>query len=137
MVDSIHTIEYNGAIIYYYGDKQFTIEEFTGGMVKSYVSGYYESTHDYNLRITRCNDLYIRYLYTDANYRNQGLATRLLRYAVLQAHKIGIVRVRLEDMSDRYKQDNNIYVKLGFVYDTDSNDGLMVCSINRMYQMNM
>lgn len=48
--------------------------------------------------------------------RNRGVGTALLRGVALGCLRLGLRRIDLDDMSDRFGQKNNIYVKFGFRY---------------------
>ena len=52
-------------------------------------------------------------------YRNRGYGTSLIHYAINE-NKENITMVILEDESKNVKKENNIYLKLGFVYTTEN-----------------
>lgn len=45
--------------------------------------------------------------------------THLMKHACTAALSRGITKVRLDDCSDRYRKDHNIYTKVGMLYETD------------------
>ena len=57
---------------------------------------------------------HILYIYVPEHCRNQCVGTRLIGESAKMCRKIV-----LDDMSDRYRQTNNLYVRLGFVYMTE------------------
>lgn len=63
--------------------------------------------------ITYCN---IDYLYTYAEFRFGGYATKLLQILDLFCIRHNIDEIRLDDDSDRFGMNNNIYLKNGFIY---------------------
>ena len=49
-----------------------------------------------------------------------GIGTYLLLTVIAYAKSFSIFTTKLEDMSDKYRTPNNIYEKLGYVYEDDS-----------------
>ena len=47
---------------------------------------------------------------------NQGHAINLIKEFLLEVRQLGAVHVELEDCSDHYRSDHNIYLKCGFQY---------------------
>lgn len=74
----------------------------------------------------------IEYIYTDDSvlqitslqtkpaYRGRGHASRLLKQVMREAKKAGMRTIELDDMSDRYRQEGNIYLAHGLRYVSDS-----------------
>ena len=60
--------------------------------------------------------LYITSLHTEEKYRGNGYASKLLKFSIKQAKENGIRYVELEDMSDNFRKDRNIYINHGFKY---------------------
>jgi GNAT superfamily N-acetyltransferase len=58
-------------------------------------------------------------LYTEKPFRNKGYATYLLKYAIDYCRSKGVHRIVLDDCSDNFKKQNNIYLKCGFRYVED------------------
>ncbi len=63
--------------------------------------------------------LSIVYLHVDPEYRNQKIGTTILKYAMNDAKNSGIRVATLDDMSDNYRMNNNIYLQNGFNYLND------------------
>lgn len=61
--------------------------------------------------------VYLTSVYVDYHYRGRGIATRAIRDVALYARRMGANRIKLDDMSENYRQVHNIYVKLGLTYD--------------------
>jgi len=61
-----------------------------------------------------------------------GIGTYLLLCAIAYAKSFDIFTAKLEDMSDGYRTPNNIYEKLGFVYEDDSGPE-MIGLVNDIY----
>jgi hypothetical protein len=55
------------------------------------------------------------------NYEQKGYGTILLNevISILRKKYSNIRTIELDDMTDRYRQPNNIYVKFGFTYKQD------------------
>ena len=49
----------------------------------------------------------------------KGYATRLLKFAINKSIKKGLYIIELDDMSDNFRKQHNIYVKHGFGYVSD------------------
>lgn len=67
--------------------------------------------------------VHLVYMFVNPNHRGKGLGESLLKlmfsYCIHKMeHKgIGMFDIFLDDMSDRYGQTHNIYLKTGFSYD--------------------
>ena len=56
-------------------------------------------------------------VFTPPDERRQGIATSLiLRLVAYCREQHGVTVIELDDMSDHYRQNDNIYLKLGFKY---------------------
>lgn len=60
--------------------------------------------------------MYLRSLFVEPMYRGEGNGTKLLQHGIQFAHNVGIRDITLDDMSDRYRCKDNIYLKNGFKY---------------------
>ena len=47
---------------------------------------------------------------------NQGIGSKLLCQVISDCKEININLIELDDMTDRYRKSNNIYLKFGFKY---------------------
>ena len=60
-------------------------------------------------------------VFTPPDERRQGIATSLiLRLAAYCTEHHGVTVIELDDMSDHYRQNDNLYLKLGFNYLEDN-----------------
>ena len=121
-------------IIHYIGNKQYTYQQFmkcisdTNCVIGHITSAHFiTNTHklrnkEYNVYLegTICN------LVVNKKFRGQGYGTRLLRIAMDEIKKKNIHVIKLDDMSDRFRKKNNIYVKHGFKYINDNGPD-MIC----------
>jgi GNAT superfamily N-acetyltransferase len=65
----------------------------------------------------KSNSIYISDLNVDFNYRCKGLGTRLLYEVLIDVYlNLGVKYAFLVDATDRYRQIDNIYTKMGFTY---------------------
>lgn len=71
----------------------------------SYIQCYF-STEDNNITITNLR----------SNMSGKEYATHLIIYICKKANNQHIEYVTLDDCSNRYRDKNNIYIKLGFTY---------------------
>lgn len=55
-------------------------------------------------------------LKTNNPFKNKGFATELLTVSLDYLKKKNILKIELDDMSDRAWEENNIYIKFGFKY---------------------
>jgi len=55
-------------------------------------------------------------LYVDKSYRNDGIGSLLLNQLIEFAKNQRITQIMLDDMTDRYRKQHNIYLKHGFKY---------------------
>lgn len=55
-------------------------------------------------------------LYVDPSFRNKGVGSILLNQLIEYAKKNNVSKIVLDDMSDNYRENRNIYVKHGFQY---------------------
>ena len=63
--------------------------------------------------------MYISDVSTFPNYTRKGYGTQLIRRALWEARRNGCSYVKLDDFSDGFGTDRNIYVKNGFKYEHD------------------
>jgi hypothetical protein len=76
--------------------------------------------------ITRQSEpLSIQYLHVNTRMRGHGLGTCLLASICLAASRLNTRTVALDDYSDQYRNRNNIYLRVGFIY-TEQNDPAMI-----------
>lgn len=61
-------------------------------------------------------DKYTTIIYLNSIKQNKGYGSNLLRECINDCLKLGAVLFTLDDMSDRYRSQHNIYTKFGFVY---------------------
>lgn len=54
---------------------------------------------------------------TDPDYRYKGYASQLIRRAIWEARRNGCTHIRLDDCTDAFNSDHNIYIKNGFTYE--------------------
>jgi GNAT superfamily N-acetyltransferase len=56
-------------------------------------------------------------LFVPGHMRGQGLGTYLIKKLIINAYNDKNIKIiELDDMSDNYRKNNNIYKKLGFYY---------------------
>ena len=60
-------------------------------------------------------------LYIDSEFRNQGYGKKLLELFLTEAFSYNALHVELDDCSDNYRKQHNIYIKYGFKYDNNDN----------------
>lgn len=58
----------------------------------------------------------VTYIYTCQLYRNNGYATKLLQYLKNLCKKFGVDIIELDDCSDNFGKNNNLYINNGFTY---------------------
>lgn len=67
-------------------------------------------------------------LYVDRKLRNKGIGSILLDQLVQYAKNNHVNKIVLDDMTDNYRQPNNIYLKHGFQYvNKDGPEMELVC----------
>jgi GNAT superfamily N-acetyltransferase len=54
---------------------------------------------------------------TESDYRYKGYASQLIRRAIWEARRNGCKHIRLDDCTDAFNSDHNIYIKNGFTYE--------------------
>lgn len=62
----------------------------------------------------RC--LYINFVDILPEYQNKGFGILLIEQILNEAASNGVVHVELDDCSDRYRNNHNIYINCGFKY---------------------
>lgn len=77
--------------------------------------------------------IYISFLHVDPDHRGKGYGTRLL-YEVLMDYYVNhdIRYAYLADTTDRCRQSNNIYTKMGFTYVQIADDNDMVGNLRHI-----
>ena len=58
----------------------------------------------------------IKWFTTHSDYRQKGMGDYLLKNVIRYAKENNIKEIELDDMTDRFSQKDNIYLKNGFVY---------------------
>jgi GNAT superfamily N-acetyltransferase len=61
----------------------------------------------------------INNLNVEEQYRGNGFGTLLIKEALFDSYNMGMLYAELDDMSDRFRQTDNIYIKIGFKYIND------------------
>lgn len=59
-------------------------------------------------------------LHTMAEYKGMGFGSDLLKFIKQYCADTNIKTITLDDCTDNYRKTNNIYLKNGFLYDTDT-----------------
>lgn len=75
----------------------------------------------------KCGLAAITCLEINSEYRHQGYGATLMREVMGYLYDHSIRYAELDDVSDYMRKPNCIYVKLGFVYDSDDNH--MICNL--------
>lgn len=95
--------------------------------------------YENNMFIASCNfcfsenNLYITSLHVNHNYRLRGFGTKILYEVLIDSYLNHNVRYAfLADATDRYRQKNNIYTKMGFTYIKISDDNDMIGNLRHM-----
>ena len=70
-------------------------------------------------RIKRAPRCHISNLHIHPQYRGNGWSNFLLNAVFRTGGAYGVDRIVLEDYSDRYREDKNVYVNNGFKYASD------------------
>ena len=105
----------NNNIIFYLYDSTVPLRELNSKDVIGYVNFYIDKEE---------SDINISYLSVNENIegfdlRRSGFGTYLLFIAILYSKTQGISKVTLDDMSDGYRTDHNIYLNMGFTYEDE------------------
>ena len=105
----------NNNIIFYLYDSTVPLRVFNSEDVIGYVSFYIDKEE---------SDINISYLSVNENIegfdlRRSGFGTYLLFIAILYSKTQDISKVTLDDMSDGYRTDHNIYLNMGFTYEDE------------------
>lgn len=66
--------------------------------------------------ITSSRTFLLMHLYVPPHARRRGIATLLLYHLAHRLGGDGCCRIELDDMSDRYRLENNVYTRAGFEY---------------------
>lgn len=61
-------------------------------------------------------EIIIKYLKIEKKFRGNKYGIYLLDYVIKKSKKENIKRILLDDMSDKYRKPNNIYIKKKFKY---------------------
>jgi len=62
------------------------------------------------------NTCIIKYIIVKDEFRNKGYGTMLLQELIEYCKECKINKIELDDMSDNFRKDNNIYLKNNFQY---------------------
>jgi GNAT superfamily N-acetyltransferase len=79
------------------------------------------------------NTIIVLFLDVINGFKNQGIGTRLLIEVMRDAYDSGILRIELEDVSDRCHKKNNIYVKAGLYYKYGNQDNSMRGNLRHIF----
>jgi GNAT superfamily N-acetyltransferase len=95
-------------VVYYISSKELCVQELK--MYYKLLPGFIEVIFHPSCKEMTVID--IKSTYTGKEY-----GSHLLVHACNEAKKRGITKVILDDCSDRYRAEHNIYIKLGLTYD--------------------
>jgi ribosomal protein S18 acetylase RimI-like enzyme len=85
----------------------------------AYIEGYLERNLIDDKIIINERRAYISNLWVKESLRGQGIGTYLLKKFIKNLDDLGVIHVELDDVSDNYKKNKNIYIKFGFKYKRD------------------
>jgi hypothetical protein len=102
---NLHELNYNKSTIYYFNPEPLSLQEFKQN--HTHLPGYIETFWDFNE-----SNITINFLNSTKKYTGSLLLLTLF----IQAYEHGIETVSLDDMSNNYRQANNIYIKMGLKY---------------------
>lgn len=60
-------------------------------------------------------------LYVNPIYRNNGYGMKLMKDFLTKGYGLGVIHIELDDCSDNYRKNHNIYIKCGFKYTSFDN----------------
>ncbi len=98
---------------------QLDINLLKGDINIAHATCYIKYENYYNLRQSKCfiNAICtIGYIGTTKTYRNKGYATEIIKYIKKYCYENKIKIITLDDCSDNFNKENNIYLKNGFQY---------------------
>jgi ribosomal protein S18 acetylase RimI-like enzyme len=95
--------------VMYLSDKKIDNIKSNLDKVRGYIVYYYDDEED---------SITVQWFWVNEKHRGCGYGNKLLKN-LIDNYKDFIEKIELDDMSDMYRKDNNIYVKNGFRY-TDS-----------------
>jgi ribosomal protein S18 acetylase RimI-like enzyme len=72
-----------------------------------------------SLIIYKNNTATITWIKTKKENRNNGYASKLLHHIIEYCKKIKVSEINLDDMTDNYRKNNNLYIKHGFTHAND------------------
>jgi hypothetical protein len=92
-------------VIYYIYSSDLTFDELKNSF--DIIFGYAEVVFNYSLQET---------IIVSIRSNLKGCGSLLLDHIARESRKKNIDKITLDDMSDRFRQAHNIYVKFGFIY---------------------
>jgi hypothetical protein len=93
--------------VFYLGDRLLTYEEYNEQSHK--LPGFIES-------VISIEEQAVIVLYINTTIHGKGVGMLLMCASILTANGVGITKIHLDDNSDRFRQKDNIYVKLHLKY---------------------
>jgi hypothetical protein len=93
--------------IYYLHNEPLTKQEFT--RIAKTLPGYIQAVW-----CPKLNELAVQYV--NSTKSGIGVGTALLALCVQEGQKAGLTSVTLDDMSDRFMQEHNLYLNMGMTY---------------------
>jgi hypothetical protein len=95
-------------VVYYIYDKEISIQELK--YIYNILPGFIEVVFHQNMTVINLQSI----------YPGNGYGTHLMIHACNEAKKRGISTITLDDCSDRYRSQHNIYTKIGMKYDNEN-----------------
>lgn len=66
------------------------------------------------------NEATLTWIKTNNEYQKKGYASKLINHMINYCRDSQISEINLDDMTDNYRKDNNLYLKNGFKYVDDN-----------------
>jgi ribosomal protein S18 acetylase RimI-like enzyme len=73
------------------------------------------------------NKATLTWIKTQKENRKKGYASTLLYHMIEYCRQYGFSEINLDDMTDNYRKDNNLYIKHGFKYLDDNGPEMVLC----------
>jgi hypothetical protein len=110
-------------VIYYIARKEYNIQELK--IYHTLIPGLIQVVFDKKEQLLTVIDL-------KSYHPGKEYATHLMIHACKEAKKRGITNITLDDCSDRYRNNNNIYIKLGMNYEYEKDGPEMIGYVDKI-----
>ena len=118
------------SVVFYLYDSEAPMNKIDSEYIIGSISSYIDKGEDLEINIS---SLSVNERLNGFNLRKAGFGTYLLLITISYAKSLDIENIKLDDMSDGYRTEHNIYKKIGLEYEDEDGGPEMIGYVDKVY----